>query len=159
MKKETGQVRVVDTVVHTVNTISTINKYLSPVVSVLKPVYIPCPSNMGTCISGSWRWTGWPILFCWPSQELSPATLNTGKKVGRGFGTNEWTGKLERDKFLVVGEAFTALFRPSQGFKGRTFNSCRSRAEGTLISASEYPTVGTSMRCRQLDELGAWPEM
>ena len=48
--------------------------------------------------------TGWPILFCGPTQEPVLATTNTGK-IGRGFGKNagEWTGKLEVSKEEIPG--------------------------------------------------------
>ena len=42
---------------------------------------------------GSLHPAGWPILFCWPTQEPVLATASTGKNWKR-FGKNagEWSG-------------------------------------------------------------------
>ena len=44
-----------------------------------------------------------------------------------------------RKTLLAVGEACVAVFRPTPGFKGRTFVTSGFPKEGTLISASAVP--------------------
>ena len=46
---------------------------------------------------------------------------------------------LDRKKFLAVGEACMAIFRPIPGFKGKTFVSSGFSTNRTLISASALP--------------------
>ena len=73
------------------------------------------------------------------------------KKIGGGFGENagEWTGRVElaKEETLAVSVACVAVYWPTRGFKGRTFQLCvlirwdfnfcvRS---GTLISVSAAP--------------------
>ena len=73
---------------------------------------------------GNLQPAGWPILFCEPTQEPVLAIANAGKNQ-RGFGKNagEWTGRVEiRKKFLAVSIAYMAVYWPTPGFKGRTFN-------------------------------------
>ena len=59
----------------------------------------------------------------------------------RGSGRNEgeWIRKVEtgtRKKFLTVGEACVAIFRPISDFNGSAFISSGFSTEQTLISAS-----------------------
>ena len=70
---------------------------------VLEPIQIPRALNTGTCISRRWRWAGWPILLCGPTQEPVFATANTGEeKLGKN--TGEWTGRVEicKEEILSV---------------------------------------------------------
>ena len=45
-------------------------------------------------------------------------------------------------KFLAVGEACKAMFRPAPGFKGTAFDSSVVSTEATSISASAVSTEG-----------------
>ena len=59
---------------------------------------------------------------------------------------SEWTGKVEirtRNKFLAVGKACVAIFRPTPDFKWRTLVSSAFYVEGIFISASAV-AVGTA---------------
>ena len=70
---------------------------------------------------------GWPILFCGPSQE--PCVSHSQHKKNRErFWKNagELTGRVEIDKkkSLAVSVACMAIYWPTPGFKGRTFELC-----------------------------------
>ena len=60
----------------------------------------------------------------------------------------EWTAKVEigtRKKFLAVGEACEAIFRPIPDFNGRTFVSSRFSTEWISISATALAHCGRAV--------------
>ena len=70
---------------------------------------------------------GWPILFCGPTQEQVLDTANI-RKAREWFWINagEWTARIEisKEKIPAVIVACMALYWPTPGFKGRTFQLC-----------------------------------
>ena len=73
--------------------------------------------------------TGWPILFCGPTQEPVIATADTEKKLGEVWKKCRWMdrkgrNKQRRNKSLAVSVACMAIYWPTLGFKGRTFKLC-----------------------------------
>ena len=100
----------------------------------------------GTCNCCLQWWTGWPVLFCGPTQEPVIATANTGKARERFWkNAGKWTGSIElaRKKTLAVSVACVALYWPTPGFKGvGEPSSSVFSTDGTLISASAAPHCG-----------------
>ena len=77
-------------------------------------------------------------------------TIRSELEGGREKHEGEWTGKVEirkRKKFLAVNEACMALFRPTPGFKMRTFVSSGFSTSGDLnfcvpSPRPQYSTAG-----------------
>ena len=61
--------------------------------------------------------TGWPILFCWPTQEAVLATGKTREKFGKNAG--EWTGRVEISEEEIPGSK-----RSLYGYILTNFNFC-----------------------------------
>ena len=72
--------------------------------------------------------TGWPIIFCGPTQEPVLAKANTGKNCERFWkNAGEWNGRLEISKEEIPGSKrsmYSYIYWPTPGFKGRTFRLC-----------------------------------
>ena len=60
---------------------------------------------------------GWPILFCWPTQEAVLATGKTREKFGKNAG--EWTGRVEISEEEIPGSK-----RSLYGYILTNFNFC-----------------------------------
>ena len=99
--------------------------------------------------------TGWPILFCGPTQEPVLATANTGKKsreiLEKKYRWMDQKGRNKEEKSLTVSVACMAIFWPTPGFKGKTFKlSVLTRWD--LISASAVPLRDTAIEASSLLE-------
>ena len=94
--------------------------------------------------------TGWPILFCRPTQEPVLTTANV-TKLGRGFGQMQVNGpkgqKLARKKSLTVGLPCMAIYWPISGFTGGTFKLCVLNKWDSNFCVRSSPQRGVISQC------------